>query len=358
MTKRGADSIETMGGFADVHTLHDLSNAKDFYARVKDPDTGELDALRSQISVLKALERDLMANTKEAQARALERVNSIGQKLADSSGDFNPFLRATVEAAHANGGSLTALDTDIASEFLAIDLMEVDERLRASKNSVPVITVSDNPAFLSPHRDLGINYGFTVPGEGLVPKTDNILIAHHASGDKTYAPHPVIEIPTVSDTSLGAVTAPSWNSHYIKSRGRSVELGSHGRKSRIKLHKGEAKPRASDLTVPLPVGSLSLKESTTPLMSYDVPGHRVESIYAPRDFSGRHTKTVAFIGPRAVRQGLEELYYFSNASESEHNPLVVKDMVLFVASSLGMVMKRKQLNRIERQQRQELLEVA
>jgi hypothetical protein len=347
MSKRGANFIPVepipLGEPKLVDQLHDLGATIAEQANAMEPHSGLVDDVRSQIKELRKLEAQILAGAAETKAANSTRIHEIEKKLIENRDGFNPFFQLVLEAAQMHGGSLGALDTAAASEFLAADIIAADQQFRQYDASAPAITIADNPAFLSRHQDLKINYGFTDPNQGLVPKMMDLQIAQASSGDKIIAPHPVIEIPTLKKPVLKAVTAPSWNSHYLKSHGNSVEIGSHGRKSRIRLYPGEHRPKAGELALPLPIGSLSLKEPTPTLMTYDSQDGGLETVYAPPGFSGRPTKTAAFIGPRAVRKGLVELYNTSNSPQNEYDPDVVKDMVLFVANSLGIIkLKRRQ----------------
>jgi hypothetical protein len=357
MSKRGANFIPVepipLGEPKLVDQLHDLGATIAEQANAMEPHSGLVDDVRSQIKELRKLEAQILAGAAETKAANSTRIHEIEKKLIENRDGFNPFFQLVLEAAQMHNGSLGSLDTAVASEYLAADIIAADQSLRQFNGPMPAMTIGDNPAFLSQHHDLKINYGFTDPQQGLVPRMMKLQIGQASSGDNVIAPHPVLEIPT---SDLEAVTAPSWNSHYLKSNGKSVVLGSHGRKSRVNPHPGEQKPSADELVLPLPTGSLSLKEPTPALMMYDAQdGNHIETVYAPLGFSGRPTKTAAFIGPQAVRRGLVELYNSSNSVQNEHNPLVVKDMVLFVANSLGIFIKRRKFSPAKHQQKHRAL---
>lgn len=352
MAKRGANSLlmskEPLTDTDIANDVTDLILAKEDFHSADSIDQEALDKKRDEIRRLQAEERDILLGRKskkaEAEARGIEKARRIAEKMADSEHDVHPLYRAALEAPLFNGGSLWELDTAVAADALGRGLVSLDRYLSEQDDSLPVITVSDNQKPLESYRELQVNYGFTSPNSGLIYKTEDIVVTTHSSGQQVKQPQPFIEIPTTKEPALEAVMSPSWNSHILRSSGKIMEIHSHGTKKKGKIRSSEAWPAADELALPLPIGNLSLREESKPLVVYDNRESDIEAVVAPRSFSGR-PEAVAYIGQRAVKTALLDLY--RNSEARGQNPEVIKNMALIAMASLGIHMKRSKFGRIQ-----------
>lgn len=348
------DEADSLLGASEVITeIEGLTESKEHYHAADHHQSSELERIRLEIRKLKKEEDRLLGeraqDRQEHENHGLARSRRLASLLEDPNIHIHPLLKHVAEAqmvdAQSGVEAFWQLDTTQTMMTLAKDLIGLDEMLKGAEKSLPAVVIGNNSVPGMSHSELLVSYGWTIPGEGLVPRTDPTVVRSRMNpAFKVPSTQPVIIVPTTNDPKV--IMAPSYNSHFVGPiEGHSVLIDENGRKTIAKNHPAEAAPVVDDLVVPLPVGAKSLRDRSQVLFTYDSPDAELslEAIIAAHGFSGRSGEATAFIGPDAVRGGLTDLY--ANSYRLGQRPGVVKALARTVLGNFNLSIAPKRFER-------------
>ncbi len=325
-----------------TNDLEALMEAKRYLKDIEARRQRKLKKIRRKLVKQREKERAIINRTEEARAETKSYgdmvARRIAEKLDDPNNDLHPImehvLKAQIIDAEPDPEALWRLDTLEAASSLADELIGLDDFLRHQCEPIEVASISNRPRHEVGYDELQLNYGRTIPKEGLKLRIDQELVVDRNNPtSRVFRPQPVIIIPT---NDRRALLAPSYNSHFLRSEGYSVEIDEHGIKKTVNNHDSDTTPTADEFKVPIPVGSKSLRDKPITLLHHDNPHDdgKVTTILAARGFSGRNgDNTSTYIGPEALRSALAELY--CNSYLLGQRPAVIKAMSKIALGMLG-----------------------
>lgn len=260
----------------------------------------------------------------------------IMKELADPKSDVHPIYRAVLQAPGRGGGALRYPDTLRIANRLGCALVDLDDGLRRSHEMQPVVEIGYLPnSSVYYHPDVRVQFGFTSPHYGLIPKIDQEQTEATDTVQSQIFDRSFLEVPVVPSVSG---TAKTEGDALIMALQQSIRRYENGKEV------GSVTFPELDVTavrsprIVLPTGNYLDTDQRVAL--YDGGEHGVIELNGPRTH-GLRERVCCAIGNNAVRQVLIETY--RDVQYDTSAPASIRDLIRYTAIMLGIPILRERV---------------